>query len=797
MKKALLLLVAAFLFSYPLIYAQHTLSGTVWLNYKKQAGAVVTLAETGDSIYTSADGEFCFTDLATGNYTLSASFDNLRSSELKIPIDQDISDFHVDIIDIWQINLDAVYISTSNLKDDRALHSIKTGIVSLSDNFLLSTSVEQLMNRATGVRIRNSGGLGAAADVVVGGFSGKSVKFLVDNIPVDYLGSSMNITGLSSSMADQIEIYKGVLPTEIGIDALGGAINIVSKNQDRNSHVFSVEVGSFNTSRLSLNSFIRHSERLSYGINVYADHSANNFKVDNLPYADETTGRTEYIRAELFHNGYRQVSGDIFLNVENRTWADLLKVKINSYELKRDIQNDFASRARPFGGVYRKEHAYAVPSIQYKKKFLNKQLDLSHFLVFSSIKNELADTVRDVRFDWLGIRHPTVSGSEMGTDMSNLKKPVIETETKNVTYRGLLSYDMKKNRKLTLNIVNNYLLRTSDDLSRYDTKESIRYNRFIAGLGYQYRLLNNRIEGLTQVKYLSSQTNGELFDDQTQSVAAIKNNNGWSFAQSLKYQTYNGWLIRMSAENTYRLPDQMEVFGDNVFIVPNLSLKPEQSFNVNLGARYRSANQYSFEVSTYWRDVKEMVRLKEISQFVATFLNLDKVRGYGIELEGTAYFFRHWEAVGNLTYNGFRFRGSHDMGMSNEHFINARISNMPFYFGNAQLAYQLDQPFASQTHLRLYWSYTYVHQFYLDFIEKQFEPDGFLGLFGKSKVYTNRIIPTQQVHALGFVLSRYNKKDKTVSLSGELNNLFDTPIYNNFKMQSAGRNFSIKITYEL
>lgn len=793
MKKYLLFLFLV-LFTCFSAQAQFSLCGAVKFNDKVQSGAAVTLIGTGASVYTTANGGFCFAGLATGTYSLQATYQGVVSPQISVFVNDDISGIH---LDIRQAVMDTVHIRTASQKEVRAGHSIKTEVIDLSAHALSSASVEQLMNRAPGIRIRNSGGLGGAADLVVGGFSGKSVKFLIDGIPMDYLGSSMNVTGLSSNMADNIEVYKGVLPTEIGIDALGGAINIVTKNPQKSRHTISYEAGSFNTHRVSFNSFIRYSDRLSYGINVYADYSANNFKVDNLPYADGITGRTEYTRARLFHNSYRQASGDLYLNFENRRWADLFKIKINSYGLKKDIQNDFASRARPFGGAYRKESAHFIPSVQYKKSFFDKRLALTQFLVYSPIQNELADTVRNVRYDWFGGQHPAASGSEMGTDMSNLEKPVIETQTNNFTYRGLLTYRMKKGQKLTLNVVDNYLSRTSDDLSRYHAKNHIRYNRFIAGLGYQYRFLNDRMEALTQAKYLSSQTSGEVFDAATQSVRQIRNNSGWSFAQSLKYQSYNGWLIRASAENTYRLPDQMEIFGDNVFIVPNLALKPEQSLNVNLGIRYRKNRQYSLEINTYWRDVKDMIRLKEVTQFTAHYLNLDKVRGYGIELEGMARIFKQWELTGNLTYNGFRFKGSNDLIAGNEHFVNARVSNMPFYFGNTQLAYRFDRLFSKDDRLRLYWSYTYVHQLYLDFIEKQFEPDGFLGLFGKSKIYTNRIIPTQQVHSAGLVWSLNMQNDKALSLSGELNNLFDRPIFNNFKMQSAGRNFAVKITYEL
>lgn len=772
------------------VQAQFSLCGTVKISGGNPGNALVSLLGTKDSIYTDASGGFCFSALAAGTYLIQADYNNRKSAVLRLAVAGDVANI---VLNIIPLSLDTLQVAAPDDLSLREDHSVKAEILDLNRHAASSVSVEQLMNRTAGVRIRNSGGLGAATDVVVGGFTGESVKFLIDGIPVDYLGSSMGITKIPSDIADHIEIYKGVMPTEIGIDALGGAINIVTKAPQKTVRSVSYETGSFQTHRLSLSAFTRRSAKLSFGMTGFMNYSANDFEVNDLPLPDSRTGRTRFIKARLFHNTYRQYSGEVYLNIENRPWADLFKIKLNSFALRKDIQNDFASRSRPFGGVFRKEHAYAIPSLQYEKSFFDKKLKVSQFLVYSGIGNQLTDSVKNARYDWLGTRHEASSGSEMGTDLSNLERPVIETKTDNLTYRGLFFYRVKEDQKLILNVVNNYLSRVADDLGEYHAKTHTRYNRFIAGLGYQYHFLHHRMEALSQLKYLSSQTWGEV-NNRTGEAEKQVHNQGWSFAQSFKYRSYTGWLIRTSAENTYRLPDKTEIFGDNVFVLPNLSLRPERSFNVNFGVRYKKNEQYSVEVNTYMRRIEDMIRLKEITQFQANYLNLDKVRGYGVELSGTAYLFKPWEVSGNLTYNDFRFKGSNEHISGNDHFMDARVSNMPYYFGNADISYRFDRLLGTKDNLKLYWAYTYVHQFYLDFMEKQYEPNGFLGLFGKSKIYTDRIIPVQQVHSFGFIWSFVPQKEKAISLSAECNNLLDKPVFNNFKMQSAGRNMSVKIT---
>ncbi len=775
------------------VTAQYSICGNVTMDGEPLAGATVILIESGDTVLTSNKGYYCFAGLKGGEYLIQALYKDFASYVDLVLVNDDITGHDMHIL---AITLEEVMVTGQTRAGERAIHSIKANVVNLAREARSSITVEELMNRTAGIRIRNSGGLGSNADIVVGGFTGKSIKFLIDGIPMDYLGSSMGLTKMPSDMADYIEVYKGVMPTEVGIDALGGAINIVTRKPTRTSHRLSYEIGSFNTHRFSGNSFIRINDKFSVGVNAFANYTRNNFMVDNLPVMDPTTGRTEFVRASLFHNGYRQYSGEAYLNFENRKWADLFRIKINSYALSREIQNSFTSRSAPYGEVMSHEHSYVVPSLYYKKRLFAEKLDITQFLVFSSVENQLVDSARNVYYDWYGNAHTSVLGSEMGLNMNNLEKPIIVTRLNNVTYRGLFNYQVGKHQDITLNIVNNYFHRVSDDLNHYRTKSRLDYNRFITNLGYQYHLLENRMVGLSQVKFLMSNTKGELFNNMTGRYEVPVQNTGWSFAQSLKYQSYSGWLWRASIENTFRLPDQMEIFGDNNFILPNITLKPEQSLNLNFGIRYKPNRRYNIELSTYMRNVKDLIRLKDVTQFQSLFLNLDNVRGYGVELEGQWRPIDQFTLSGNLTYNEFRFKGSNADIANNDHFINARVSNMPFYFGNANASYRFDRVFDDKDRLQIYWAYSYVHQFYLDFIEKQYEPDGFLGLYGKSKVYTNRVIPVQQIHSAGFVWTRELENEKAISLSAEANNIFDAAVYNTFKMQSAGRNYSLKLSYE-
>ncbi|RYE16642.1 MAG: hypothetical protein EOP51_25420, partial [Sphingobacteriales bacterium] len=60
------------------------------------------------------------------------------------------------------------------------------------------------------------------------------------------------LNNIPVNLAERIEVYKGVVPVELGADALGGAVNIITDQHTRKYLDASVSYGSFNTSRAAL-----------------------------------------------------------------------------------------------------------------------------------------------------------------------------------------------------------------------------------------------------------------------------------------------------------------------------------------------------------------------------------------------------------------------------------------------------------------------------------------------------------------------------------------------------------------
>ncbi|HTO17342.1 MAG TPA: TonB-dependent receptor [Edaphocola sp.] len=755
----------------------------------------ILIPSLNQSTYADEKGNFSFKNIPFGHYQLYASY----FSESFGPIEVDLFQSNSKIIE-FSIKLEGNHYTLNDFVVEGKTESellknsgIKAEIISLKNMAERSTSLEELVNRVPGIKIRNTGGLGAADNIMVGGFSGNAVKYLYDNIPIDYLGSNYTLSKIPVNNLERIEIYKGVLPTKIGTDALGSAINLMPANSNNTSGSFSYEQGSFATHIGSVNANIKLNKHLFIGTSTFYNYSKNNYFVDHLPFRNPDNGQVNYIKERLFHNGFKQYSTEFYLQGRNLKWADRIEFKGNVYNLEKEIQNDPFSRARPFGGVMRKEYAHFIPSFKYKKYLLNNKLNLNQFLVFSTIHFEMFDTLRNTIYDWKGEKQHTGSSSEMGN--MNLKNGYLSNTLQQTSSRTNMSYLINNRFQVEANIVlNQYFRKSNTDLLN---PLGTFYTKSISNLSFNALFLDKKLESNSQIKYLYGYLTGQSrpIDYPNQVSVPTKDiiNSGFSFAQAFKFNINRENYLRFSYENTYRLPDQEELFGDNNLVLPNYSLKPEQSNNFNLGYVYQS-KKLRAESNIYYRNTKELIRLKDINQYQAIYLNLDNVSGFGIELDAHYEPIDNLSMAGNLTWNNYRLYASNDPMLNNKHYEQARIANMPFYFTNLSLSYNFKDLLKMGGNISLFTDYSYVHQYYLDYIERQFEPDGFLGLWGQSKINTNRIIPVQHLLSVGMNYSRPLGKN-SIAFSMAVKNVLNYEIYNEFKMESPGRNFRAKLMY--
>src|SRR5690606_35147256 len=158
------------------------------------------------------DGSFHLDDISPGRHLLVVSAvgyesfsdtitkhasENLRLEIRLISSDQTLSE--VEILGKTE---------TQRVKEQ----PIRTLVIDTRAVSTQATSLTDLMNRNTGIRIRQNGGLGSRPEISINGFQGRAIKYFKDGIPLDYLGDGYNIASLPLEALERVEVYKGVLP---------------------------------------------------------------------------------------------------------------------------------------------------------------------------------------------------------------------------------------------------------------------------------------------------------------------------------------------------------------------------------------------------------------------------------------------------------------------------------------------------------------------------------------------------------------------------------------------------------
>ncbi len=115
-------------------------------------------------------------------------------------------------------------------------------------------SVAEVLAETVGVHVRSLGGLGSFASISMRGASAGQTEILIDGVPLSQVAfSSIDVGSLDLGTFDQVDVYRGGVPVELGGAVLGGAVNFetaVGPRADGKQDEVTVGGGSFGARRV-------------------------------------------------------------------------------------------------------------------------------------------------------------------------------------------------------------------------------------------------------------------------------------------------------------------------------------------------------------------------------------------------------------------------------------------------------------------------------------------------------------------------------------------------------------------
>ena len=766
-----------------------TISGRILDNNNDPVpGATVMVVGTDFGTVSGPDGRFKIEDLQNGQYTIEISSVGFEKTQQQVRVgNKKATDIKVTLSDNVE-ELESVVIQGKSIGREISERPLQIQSIDLNVFQYESADVVNVLDRSAGVRVRQSGGLGSDANIQLNGFTGRAVRIYYDGIPMELLGGGVQINNLPVNNIERVDVYKGVMPVDVGTDALAGGINIVPKLVDTDYLDISYQVGSFNThiGTLSGTKVLKNDWFISFS--GFYNYSDNDYKIDVRNLVIETLVE-EDITVRRFHNQHQSSMTNAQIGTGNKPWADQIVYSINYNQRFDEIQHGVRLGNRPIGEAER-ERATFIQSLRYKKSFINDRFDLDYFGNYAWLHNTVDDSTTNL-YDWYGEVHPTISQGG-GNEIAG-RPTAREGNDRSSTQRLTFSYGLSKNHVIKFS--NFYAwqkvvgedplgLRITDERIDPNTVPSY-LNRFISGLSYQGKWFDERLESIVfgKLYYYDNQAiqitqvGGDfIFDSRV-------NGNDHGYGLGLKYSFTDDIFLRASYERALRIPDGSEVFGDFITIGANFSLRPEQSNNLNIGGYYKhsfDAYRYiSLDASFFIRDQSDLIRIEpgRNENDLATFVNEDEVDGTGVELTLSGEPLKGLQLEANFTNQDIIQAG--DINATNTNLVGSAIPNIPVLFYNASARYTRETPWKPDHSITLFSYYTFVDEFDVILQGSRRNPDN--------------IIPTQQSLDVGLTYAI----EKGYSISMQVNNVTDNEIFDNFRVPRPGINYSLKIRYLL
>lgn len=741
------------------------------------AQASLAIEGTSYGTYSNDNGSYRL-ELPEGMYTVVASFIGYESQKKSVrltgkkTVDFILKEETVALKDV------EVYAKSKSQKLREGAFAVNALDVKPVVNSL--SNLNELVNRTSGVKVRQEGGVGSDYDLSINGMSGNSVRYFIDGVPLETKGSEVSLANLPVNIIDHIEMYKGVVPAYLGSDALGGAINIVTKKEKKNYLDMSYGIGSFHTHKADLNAQIVFPKsgvivRPTVGVN----YSKNDYTMKGVEVWDESVRKYVPSNRKRFHDDYFSLLAQVEVGVTGKPWADDFFVTASYSKVDKELQTG-SIQTKVYGMAERNGSAYNV-SAQYRKKdFLLKGLQMHSMLSHTwdySLTVDTAYRVYDWNGDYIESSRNEITGRERS--LRHYKRPT-------TMFRS--NWDYRFNPQHAVNL--NYLVnRTGND--RYDEVDSSFEPsndvvcKHIIGLSYHQQLWQDKMENTFFVKdyvnHLNIRQTDLYWQTGSDKVKGESTGNYWGYGAGTRVSFWESLALKASFEHSVRLPLARELLGNGSTIYANTALNPEKSDNVNLGVfgtwHPGAGHVLYYEVNGFMRFVDDYIQaVVAEKEGMMQYQNVPAVHIKGLEGEVRYSWKRNLQCMANVSWQDARDQRKYkEDGKLSATYLN-RVPNRPWLFGAAEVNYTFHDVCRKNSSLRLETSYQWVHWYYLTW-----------EAYGAKE--SKAQIPAQHVVNVGVTYSLENGR---YNLSVSCDNIFDRLVYDHYKLQKPGRSFFLK-----
>ncbi|RZK39419.1 MAG: TonB-dependent receptor [Pedobacter sp.] len=773
-------------------------------------GASVSIKSLNRQVIVDDRGQYLLTNIPFGTYTLEISSIEIALKKIEIKVNKTEQFFNVTVKSKESSILNEVSVVGKTEKKKMETSGFAVAVIETKEASLRNLTTNELLDRAVGVRVRQNGGEGSPIEYNLNGMSGSTIGLFLDGIEISTYGSSFNLNNIPPSMIERIEVYKGVLPSHLSGNYVGGAINVImKKDASANNINAAVSYGSFNTYRADIGGLYRNPKNgFTARASGFYSHSDNNYEMwGKFSKYTLPGGRiVRNYRTRRPNDKFETIGGRFEFGFTDVKWADQFFVGYNVSDSYKEIPHGI-TMTKPYFGRFNEYQAHVVSLNYVKRNLFIDGLSLNVNAVHSRRSTYLQDTV-SLRYNWDGTLliknsegtpepygYSPGQGQQGEAVMSNIDRTISNI-------RSNLAYTIVSGHRLSLN--HKFEMSDRDDQnllvparSRWITQNQVTTN--IWAMNYEAEAFNGKLRTNVFGKYAIYRTDQRIPVNEVGGQIVYNTNvstrDNQGFGGTLSYEPIkNGFLI-VSAEKSFIMPTDRHIFGEpENNLLPNSAILPEMTINYNLGGRYNftrtDKHKFSLYGNAFWRNGYDKIILQtrvdpviegreaQVEDIQVTqFVNLSKTQTVGFEGEVNYIYNNRLNAMVNFSQFNSLYKVEKDERGNPNALFNKQIPNEPFFTVNGNVQYRLNNVFQKKSVLNLYYNAGYVAAFSTIWIESEW--------------FTT---PNQFAHDLG---ASYRFPGGKLVASFDAKNILNSEMYDNFGVQKPGRAFYFKLNYTI
>ncbi|WP_234571566.1 TonB-dependent receptor [Rhodohalobacter sp. 614A] len=196
-------------------------------------GANVGIPDLQKGAATDANGFYHIKNIPAGTYTLEISSVGFQKYSETVEVQSgEILELNIELEEST-LELDQIVVTGTMRKIYVKDSPVKVSVVKAAqlEQGKVSANIMDLISSVNGLSTQLNCGVCGTNAIRINGVEGPNTAVLIDGMPImGALASIYGLNGISPSIIDQVEVIKGPQSTLYGTQALGGVVNIITKN---------------------------------------------------------------------------------------------------------------------------------------------------------------------------------------------------------------------------------------------------------------------------------------------------------------------------------------------------------------------------------------------------------------------------------------------------------------------------------------------------------------------------------------------------------------------------------------